>query len=57
MHSCAPAVCAWPRAEASQPESRQGMATWAMADWLAQAQPWSEAGVQTAAMAEERQGT
>lgn len=28
-----------------------------MAPWLAQAQPVSEAGVQIAAMAEERQGT
>lgn len=34
----APAVCAWPRAEASQPPSRQERAAWPMAPWLAQAQ-------------------
>lgn len=55
--SAAPALCAWMRSVLLQEESRQETAELPMALWEAQAQAWSEAGVQTAAIAVERQGT
>lgn len=55
-HWAEPADWAWARSPALQLLSRQ-LAAWApISDWEAQAQAWSVAGVQTAEMAEVRQG-
>lgn len=55
-HWAEPADWAWARSPALQLLSRQ-LAAWApISDWEAQAQAWFVAGVQTAAMAEVRQG-
>lgn len=56
LHSEAAAVWACSRPAWSQLASRQETAKFPMAAWEAQAQPWSEAGVQTEEMADLRQG-
>lgn len=55
-HWAEPADWAWARSPALQLLSRQPAAWAPISDWDAQAQAWSVAGVQTAEMAEVRQG-